>query len=83
MAMDSCTYPAYVGVQESPPNAILSDLLHSTTSVQENSQHTLAQVDNGRILLGFGRFGSVICHSVFLWDGWDNKGRMEVGQGLS
>lgn len=78
MTMDPCTYPAYVGVQESPPNAILPDLLHSATSVQENSQHTLAQVDNGRILLGFGRFGSVIRHGVFLRDRWDNKGWMEV-----
>lgn len=79
----SCTYPAHVGIQESPPNIILPNLLHLAASIQENTQHTLPEVDYGRIFFGFGWFGGIVCHCMLLGNRWDNESRMDVDQGLS
>lgn len=76
------TYPAHVRIHKPPPNAIFADILHVTTSVQEHTQHALAEVDYGRVLFGFGRFSCVIGHSVFLWDWGNDKRGMKVDQCL-
>jgi len=66
------THPAGVGVQEPPPDAISANSLHTATPVQEHSQHALAQVNDLLVLLRIGRIGSIVCHSMFLRDRWDD-----------
>lgn len=78
-----CTYPAHVRIHKSPPHSIFPNILHLTTSVQENTQHAFAEVDDGRVFLSLGRFGSVIRHSMLFWDRGDNKGGMKVDERLS
>lgn len=40
LSMKKMPYPASIRVQESPPYAILSNLLHLSTAIQENSEHS-------------------------------------------
>lgn len=77
------TYPASIGVQESPPNTVCSDLLHAAASIQEHGKHALAQVNNLLILLCARRVRGVVCHGMLLGDGGYNQGRMQPGQCLT
>lgn len=73
---DGMTDPARVGVKEPPPNAVISNIVHSPTAVQEYSQHALAKVNNLLVLFGTCGIRCVISHGVFLGNGRDNESRV-------
>jgi hypothetical protein len=62
------TYPAGIRVKKSPPDTVCADLLHASATVEENSQHTLSQVDYLLVLLCVGGIGGIISHGVLFWD---------------
>lgn len=77
------TYPTRIRVKKSPPNAVRSDSIHATASVQEDREHPLAQVDDLLILFGTGGFRGEVGHGVFLGNGRNDEGGMQTGQGVS
>lgn len=77
------TYPARIGVQKAPPHAILANVLHPPTTVQEDSEHAFAELYYALVLLSFCRLGSVVSHGVLLRDGRDNEGGMQVNERLT
>lgn len=77
------SYPASIGIEKPPPDAIVSDSVHAATAVQEDCQHSLSKVYYLLILLGTGWFGSVIGHGVLLRNWRDNEGGMQPGESIS
>lgn len=78
-----CAYPADIGVQESPPDSILPNLLHPSTPIQKDGQHPFTQIYDRGVLLRLGRFRSIIRHCMFLWDGRHDEGRVKVYESLA
>lgn len=76
-------YPARMGIEEFPENVILSNVLHSTTAIQERGQHSLSVVNDGLVFLRFGRSGGIIRHGMLLGYGRNNQGGVKVHQGLA
>lgn len=75
---DSRSYPASVWIQESPPDSVLPNFLHLPTPVEENTEHSLPQIDYAHILLRFGGFSGIVCHRVFFGYRRDYESRMEI-----
>jgi len=73
-------YPAGVRIKKPPEDAVLEDIFHAATPVQENSQHALPQLNDARIFFCFRRLRGVVCHCVLLGNGGYNKRGMEVDQ---
>ncbi len=73
-------YPACIGIQKPPPHTILQHFSHAPTSVQEDGQHALAQLNNARIFLRLCGLRRIVGHRVLLRDRRDDEGRMEVDQ---
>lgn len=62
----SPTYPAGIGIKEPPENAVVQDFLHSSTPVQEHSQHALPQLYDSLVFFCLGRFCRIIRHGMLL-----------------
>jgi hypothetical protein len=67
------TYPARIGVEESPEDTIFQNLSHPPTSVQKDSQHAFPLIYYDGVFLGLRWLGRVIGHSVFLGNGRNYK----------
>ena len=76
-------YPACIGIQEPPPDAIFSHLLHAATSIQEHGQHPLPEFNDADIFLRFSGFCSVVGHGVLFWNGRYDERRMQSYQSVS
>lgn len=73
-------YPARIGIEKPPPNAVRPDLFHPATSIQKHSKHALAQINNLLVLLRVGRIGRIVSHGMLLGDRWDDERRMKSAE---
>src|SRR5689334_8245535 len=74
------TYPARIWVEESPPHPIFQHIFHFSTSVQEDTKHSLSQVYYACVFFCLCWFCGVVCHCVFLRDRRNDQGWMEIDQ---
>ena len=61
-------------IEKTPENAVLHDLFHGSTAVQEDSQHALPQFYYTSIFLCLGWSRSVVCHRVLLRNRRNDEG---------
>lgn len=79
----SFSYPAGVRIEEPPPYAVCSNLLHPAAPIQEDCQHALPQVNDLLVLLGVGRVRRVIGHGMLLGYWRNNERRMKASKGIA
>jgi hypothetical protein len=73
-------HPACVRIEEPPEDAVLQDLLHGATAVEEYSQHALPQLYYTSVFLRLCGSCSVVGHGMLLrYRGYD-EGRVQVDQ---
>lgn len=77
------TYPARVGIQKPPPNSICAHLLHAPAAIQEDSKHTLSEVNDLLVLLCVGRVGCVVGHGMLFRNRRNYESGMESGKGVA
>jgi hypothetical protein len=73
-------YPACIGVKETPPHAILPNIFHTTTSVQEYCQHAFPQLDYASVLLGLCWFRGIVCYGMLFGYGGNDQSWMQSNE---
>lgn len=74
--------PARIGIQESPPNAVVPDLLHAPATVEKHSQHALPQVDDLLVLFRVGRVRCVVGHGMLFGYRRDDERWVKSGESI-
>jgi len=74
------SYPARIGIEKAPPHPVLKHFFHPPAPVQEDSQHSLSQINDPGIFLCLGGLGRIVCHRVLFRYGWDDQGGMETDE---
>lgn len=76
------TYPARVGVDKAPEDAVVHDLVHAAAAIQEDGKHSFPLFNDMSIFFRFGGLRSVVGHGMFLGNGGDDQGGVQVHQGI-